>query len=190
MCLFLLPHNLSQDSSRMETPSWWVTLVFARWGCIKTRALWLPPCSSLSGTVTLCTRGSWRTWAPTVQAGATLWVITPHWTFTAHGCTSPRVNWGPSLSGAAWCSTEEEGLRWIWGQIYKILEGRQCDILRAHWHYLNRWWQMMKYEMISLLINYLIDRKWMSHIYRFQLLKCKEFSDSFYTKQLDNGNNC
>lgn len=115
--------TLSQDSSQMETPSWWVTLVFARWGCIKTRATWLPPCSSLGGTATLRTRGSWRTWAPTVQAGATLWMIMPHWTSTARGRTSRRVNWGPTPSGAAWCSTEEEGLWSIWGQIYKIPAG-------------------------------------------------------------------
>ncbi len=115
--------NLSQDSSQMGTPSWWVTLAFARWGCRKTPARWLPPCSRPSGTATLRTHGSWRTWAPMVRAGAASRVITPHWTYTARGRTSPRVNWGPSPSGAAWNSTEEEGLWWIWGQIYKIPAG-------------------------------------------------------------------
>lgn len=104
----------------MGTLSWWVTLVFARWGWIRTPALWLHPCSSLSGTAMLCTHGSWRTWAPTVQAGATMWLITPQLTLIAHGRTSPRVNWGRTPSGAAWSSTEEEDLWLILGQIHQI----------------------------------------------------------------------
>lgn len=115
--------TVSQASSQMEIPSWWVTPVFVRWGWRRTRVTWPLQWSSTRGTVTLHTHGKWKTWAPMVQAGARLWVIMPPRPLRARGCTSPRVNWGPAPSGGSWCSTEEEGSWLIWGQIYKIPAG-------------------------------------------------------------------
>lgn len=108
----------------METQSWLVTLVFARWGCRKTPAAFLAPCSSLCLTVMLHTRGTWRTWAPMGQAGSNLWAITRHWILTIHGCTSLKINWGLIPSGAKWRFTEEADLWWIWAQIYRTQLGR------------------------------------------------------------------
>lgn len=117
---------LSQDSSQTETLSWWATLASARWGCKKTLAPWPPQCSRLQKAVMLRTHGRSRTWAPTTLAGVASYQITPLWTLKAPGCTSPRVNWGFCQSGEVWGCTEEEGLWWTWGQIYKIQAGKLC----------------------------------------------------------------
>lgn len=108
-CLKLLQHAVFQDLSRMETASWWATLVSVSCECRGTPVRYPTLCSSLNQIVMLHIHGKWRTWDLMTLAGTVLQGIFPQ-THPVHGDTSRRLSLGLTLYGVKLCSTGEGAL--------------------------------------------------------------------------------